>query len=105
MIDLDAARAEREAARKEAGELGPVVKIGGEECQLPPELAYDVIEVFRGMNDEFTAGGAMAALVPALLGEEHYPKFLALEPPPSLKDVEVLVHGLMEEYGIDNPLV
>lgn len=103
MIDLDQARQAREAARKEAEEKGPIVMISGEELELAPEMPYEVLEAFKGMKEEETAGAAMAEIVEAMLGE-HYPKFRAMKPPPTLTDVEVLVAGLMSEYGIENPL-
>lgn len=103
MIDLDKAREVREAARREAEERGPVVKISGKEIELEPELPYEVLEAFKGMKDEMTAGGALAGIVEALLGE-HYTEFKAMDPPPSLDDVQVLVAGLMAEYGIESPL-
>jgi len=103
MIDLDQARAVREAARREAEDKGPIIKIMGEEYQLVPEMPYEVLEAFKGMNDPMTAGAALAGIVEAMLGE-HYPKFKAMDPPPSFDDVEVLVAGLMAEYGIENPL-
>jgi len=103
MIDLDKAREVREAARREAEELGPTVKLAGQEYQLAPELPYEVLEQFKAMTDETTAGAGLVGIVEALLGE-HYPKFKEMEPPPSLDDVQVLVAGLMAEYGIESPL-
>jgi hypothetical protein len=103
VIDVDSARQAREAARREAGKTGPVIKLSGEECQLPAELPYEVLEAFGDMDDESKAGGALAKIVPALLGE-HYSKFQALKPPPSLSDVEFIVKEIMSEYGVENPL-
>lgn len=103
-VDLDQARKEREAARREANLTGPIVVLGGEKCELAPELPYTVLEAFKGMTSFETAGGALAEIVPALLGE-HFPKFLALDPPPTVDDVEALVKGVMAEYGITDPLV
>lgn len=103
VLDLDAARALREAARREAQETGPRIKLGGETFELAPEIPYSVVEAFKGMSSKETAGGALADIVPALLGE-HYPKFLALDPPPTLGDVEALVNGLLEAYGVQDPL-
>lgn len=103
VIDLDAARASREAARKEAQKTGPQIRLGGELIELAPELPFSVIETFKGMSSLETAGNALAEIVPALLGE-HYPKFLALSPPPTMDDVNVLVNGLMEAYGVSDPL-
>lgn len=100
-VDLDAKKAEREAARREAGKTGPVIKMGGKNYELSPELSYDVLEALKGLDSADTAGGALLDMVEKLLGE-HYAAFRATNP--SLEDVTALLVGVMEEYGIDNPL-
>lgn len=101
MIDLDAKRAEREAARREAEKVGPVIKFGGISYELPAELPYGTLEALRGINNEETAPAAMSDLVRALLGKQ-YEAFLASSP--SIEDVNELVGGLMTEYGVSSPL-
>lgn len=122
-VDLDARRAEREAAAREAGKEGPTVTFGGKTYHLPVELPYEVIEALRGLNDEDKAIGAMAELVEGLLasgqldesdkpaeGEGDEPEEPVdvyaewLEAKMTFDDMGELVKGVMEEYGITAPL-
>lgn len=96
MIDLDAAR----AARREGKGEGPVLKFGGKEYQLPPELPYEALEPIRGMSDPDTAAGAMVDLMKALLGR-HYDE---VKSELSFDDLEAFVEGAMVEYGVSDPL-
>lgn len=101
MIDLDAARSKREAARREADGKGPIVKFGGGEYELAPELPYSVLEALRGLTVEETAAASLANMTEGMLGE-HYAAFVATSP--SMEDVNELVGGVMEEYGLASPL-
>lgn len=101
MIDLDKAR----AARMEAKGTGPVIKLGGEEYQLPVEMPYSVLEAMAPLADDNpednAAPGALTGLAKALLGE-HYE---AIAPQLSVDDLNALIEGVMEEYGVaDGPL-
>jgi len=98
-IDLDKAR----AARREAKGDGPKVIFGGEEYELSPELPFGVLEAMRGLmtgGDE-SAPGALVDLTRALLGE-HYDAFKATDP--TVDDLNELIGGVMEEYGVESPL-
>ncbi len=97
MIDLDAAR----AARREAEQKGPVVKLDGQEFELAVEMPFGVLEAFRSMADPAAAAGAMAQLGKALLGE-HYSTIVGLGL--SVDDLNVLLDGVMKEYGVNHPL-
>lgn len=95
-IDLDAAR----AARREGKGKGPVLKFGGKEYQLPPELPFEALEPIRGMSDPDSAAGAMVDLIKALLGQ-YYDE---IKGDLSFDDLEAFVEGAMEEYGVSDPL-
>lgn len=97
-IDLDKAR----AARREAKGQGPQVIMGGVTYELAPEMPYGVLEAMRELTkgDEHAPGG-LADVAKALLGE-HYGAFLATEP--SVDDLNDLIGGVMEEYGVSHPL-
>ena len=101
MIDLDQAKQTREAARREAKQVGPVVKFGGHEYELAAELPYGVLEALRGISNPDTAAGALSLMTEALLGA-HYEEFKTSNP--SVEDVNALVTGAMGAYGIDSPL-
>lgn len=101
MIDLDAARAQREAARREADGKGPIVKLGGAEYELSPEMPYGVLEALVLVSDEDKAAGALTDLTKSLLGE-HYESFLDAEL--SMDDVNELLGGVLREYGMSSPL-
>lgn len=94
MIDLDKAK----AARAEAAGTGPIVKVGGVEYQLPAEMPFGVLAAFRGLasGKEDEAAGALVDAAEAILGE-HYP---AIRPQLSLADLDALITGVLEEYGV-----
>ena len=100
-VDLDAARKQREAANREAKKLGPVVILDKKKYTLPIEMPYEVLEALRGLRGD-DAAGALADVCEALLVPEVYTKFK--ESRPSIDDMQVLVKGVMEEYGVDSPL-
>lgn len=99
-VDLDKKRAERREAQGE----GPKVVFGGITYELSPEVPYDVLEAFRGLalGGEHTPA-ALADIARALLGK-HYEAFRSTDPPPSLDDLNELIGGVMEEYGVEAPL-
>lgn len=96
MIDLDKARAARRAIKGN----GPVVRINGAEFQLAPELPFTALESLKGLGVAETAGASMVDLCQALLGE-HYESIRA---DLSLDDLNELVSGIMEAYGVSAPL-
>lgn len=96
-IDLDAKR----AARREAQGVGPEVIFGGVTYELPAELPFGVLEAFRAFAKEETAPSALADVAQALLGE-HYEAFKASKP--SVADLNELIGGVMQEYGVADPL-
>jgi hypothetical protein len=101
MIDLDKSR----AARAEAKGIGPVVKIGGKDYQLAAEMPYSVLEAMAPLgeteNSDAAAPGALTAIAQALLGE-HYG---VIAPQLSVDDLNELISGVMEEYGVsEGPL-
>lgn len=97
-IDLDKAR----AARREELGSGPVVIFGGQEHELSPELPFGVLDAMRGLTlGDDHAPGALHDVAKALLGE-HFEAFLATHP--SVEDLNELIGGVMEEYGVKAPL-
>lgn len=95
-IDLDAAR----AARREGKGEGPILRFGGKEYHLPPELPFEALEPIRSISDPDMAAGAMVDLVKALLG----PHYEEIKSTLSLDDLEAFVEGAMQEYGVSDPL-
>lgn len=122
VVDLDAKRREREAARREADNEPVVIKLGGQDIPLPVEMPYAVIEAFRSLNDEDTALAGMAEMVEGILGtdpiefpappeagedaepETKTPLEIWREGKPSFDDMQELVKGVMEAYGVVGPL-
>ncbi len=94
-INLDTARAARAETLKEA----PVIVLDGKEYRLPPELPFVVLEAFRGIGDEASAPGALADVAEGLLGE-HYAE---LRTKLTIDDLNELIGGVMEQYGVSNP--
>lgn len=96
MIDLDKARAER------GTKTGPKFKLDGVEYQLAGEMPANVLEAFKGMasDDNAAQAGAMSDVARALLGQ-HYDTVAASL---SVEDLNVLVSGIMDEYGVSDPL-
>lgn len=96
MIDLDKSR----AARREAKGEGPVVTLEGKEYKLPVELPFEALEALRGMNDPSTAAGSLVDFTEAMLGKSY----AGMKGKLSFDDLESLVEGVLEEYGISSPL-
>lgn len=97
-VDLDKAR----AARREAKGAGPEIIFGGITYELQPELPFGVLEGMRQMAaGEEHGPGALVSIAEALLGE-HYEAWKATQP--SIDDLNDLIGGVMEEYGIEAPL-
>jgi hypothetical protein len=99
-VDLDKSR----AARREAKGEGPQVTMGGVTYELAPEMPFAVLDAMRGLSqgNEY-APGALHDVAQALLGK-HFDAFLALDPPPTVDDLNDLIGGVMEEYGVESPL-
>lgn len=97
VFDFTARRAERAAARAEAEETPPVIRIDGETFALPVELPLAVIEELGLLQ-----GGDLGALrrsVAALSGEA----WARLENESlSLEDALDLLGGIVLAYGIEN---
>ncbi len=95
MIDLDAIRAARLGGKKS----GPKVKYHGKTYELAPEMPFEVLESFSAMTSEDTAAVGIASIARVLLGK-HYAAFADM----SIDDLNALIGGVMEEYGVNNPL-
>jgi hypothetical protein len=123
MIDLDAARRERECPS------GLKVVLGGEDFTLPAELPLDVVDILisprlglmavvqtalldgsstRNVVDAVMARfesvtaleetkGALTGMVTGLFGDQ-WDRFAALRP--TVQDMAVLVQGLLSKYGV-----
>ena len=94
VIDLDAARIARAETRGEP----IVVRLGGKDFELPPELPADVVTSF-GMvmrGDVAALGEALAAL----FGDE-LPSIKAARL--SWEDEKLLLESTLELYGFDLP--
>lgn len=94
-INLDAARAARLGAKKK----GPKVVYEGKTYVLAPELPFSVLEMFVDLVDENAAGPAIVKIARTLLGE-HAEAFSNM----STEDLNVLLEGIMAEYGVTAPL-
>jgi hypothetical protein len=100
VIDLD----KLGAVRREAKEEKPVVRFGGEEFQLPPEMPFAVIEAVSrlkpnedGETDTGAIAESMGDIARALFGKK-YRKFLDLGP--STEDITALLENMTEAYGL-----
>jgi hypothetical protein len=97
-INLDAAKAARREAKKEA----PTVTFGGQDFVLPIELPFAAVEAIASIqeaqaaNDGAGTSKGILAVVRVLLGDD-YSAFMSHRP--SMEDVEALFDGVMEEYG------
>jgi hypothetical protein len=100
-IDIDAARKKREAARREAKQKGPKIKFGGKTHELAPEVPFAVLEALRDMMTPETADVGLVKMSQGILGK-HWEAFQATSP--SVEDVQELIRGALEEYGISSPL-
>lgn len=107
-IDLDAARKARREARGDGGET-PHVIIGGERIPLPEELPADALTAIGGLMivgegdeaNELAKLGALAGLNEAAESffGDAWPKIKAHGL--SLDDLEVLLSGAFEVYGVN----
>jgi hypothetical protein len=103
MIDLDAARAERAAAKNEKEKKAPELKFGGVVFELPPELPLDVVFDLKKLSDATKAkdGSAITeSLLHAMrvLVGDRYDEFMTVRP--SINDLVVIVEGIPGEYGL-----
>jgi len=96
VIDLDAAR----AARREADKKGPVIRLEGVEYELAVEMPIGVLDGFRQLTQADTAPAALSTIAEALLGEHYEALSMAGL---SVDDLNVLIEGILSEYGVDNP--
>lgn len=98
-IDVNAAR----AARREATQAGPEVVIGDSKFVLPVEMPFEVTEHLATLKqaeqakDNSLISGAILSVLRVLFGDQ-YEEFMKEQP--SMQDIEVLLEGLMEEYGM-----
>lgn len=97
VVDLDAKRLERAAARAEAKEQAVVVRLGGEDYDLPAELPLDVIGALGSLGSGELDG--LQSSIEALLGPDNWPKIQKLGL--SLPDALELLQGIAELYGVD----
>lgn len=88
-IDLDQARAERDAARSEADRKPVMLRLGGQDFPLPVELPIDFAL--------HAQQGDMRGAVEALLGENADAFF---EQRPTLDDFEAIAEQARDVYGI-----
>lgn len=95
MIDLDAAR----AARREGKGKGPVVRSGGEDYLLSPEISFSVIEGLAMLEAGDSSQG-LVTVAHALFGD-HYDKIV---PGLAVDDFNDLLAQVLEEYGVTAPL-
>jgi len=99
IIDLD----QIAAARREATAECPVVRFGGEEFTLPPEMPFAIIEAVGRMQneDEATRNAALAEsmgdIAHSLFGSK-YRKFLDMGP--SVQDISALLESVPKVYGL-----
>ncbi len=103
MIDLDAKRAERAAAKNEAKKKSPELTFGGKVFELPPELPLDVVFNLKKLAEATKAkdGNAITdSLVDSMraLVRDRYAEFMAIGP--SVNDLAVIVEGIPGEYGL-----
>lgn len=95
MIDLDKTRAER----REAKGKGPVVRLGGKDYELAPEISFSVIEGLAKMESGDATGG-LVDVAHSLFGE-HY---AAITADLAVDDFNELLAKVLEEYGVAAPL-
>ena len=112
IVDLDAAR----AARNEAKKVQFVVRFGGEDFTLPQELPMDTLEPLMEMQEvgailekegeqevspatQVAMVKALSALTQSLLGEEQFARFKAHQP--SMDDFHGFVDGALGSFGVN----
>lgn len=102
-VDLDANRAIREAARREAEQEAPVVVFGGERYTLPVECPFTLVEdleaigVAEAEKDGAAAAAATVRMIRSLLTDQ-YDEFMKNEP--SMNDLQAMVEGVLPAYGL-----
>lgn len=94
-IDLDEAR----AARREAKGKGPVIRLGGKDYELAPEISFSVIEGLAKMEAGEATGG-LVDVAHSLFGD-HYD---AIVKDLAVDDFNDLLGKVLEEYGVSAPL-
>jgi hypothetical protein len=92
VLNLNAARAQRAAARAEADSQPVTLELGDEMFELPVEMPYDLIR----LASEGDLHGALASLFD---GDEDAMKRLYAQRL-SMDDLEALVKGASEIYGV-----
>lgn len=101
VIDINAARAERAAARAEAGEEGVELIVGEHKFTLPPELPWTTAVRF--------AIGDVNGGLRALLGDEAAATILATgidgaeDKGATKDDLQAIVDGINAAYGVTTP--
>lgn len=111
IIDLDAAK----AARNEAKKVQHVIRFGGEDFTLPQELPMDTLEPLMAMQEvgdliekegeqevspatQLAMVQALSALTRSLLGDEAYARFQAHQP--SMDDFHQFIDGALGSFGL-----
>lgn len=99
-VDLDALRAARREANKEA----PAVTLGGQRFELPIELPLGAVaalgRMFSHEDDPGILGEETLNVVRELLGDQ-YDDFMSHRP--SMEDLEAMLNAVMPEYGFETP--
>ena len=105
MVDLNKARQAR-AAKREADETAPTVTIEDKTFELPIELPYDAVEFItrmaqfsddEGKTSPVEVNEVTRGFIAAVLGP-RFGEFMELRP--STQDIEALMQGVLEEYGM-----
>jgi hypothetical protein len=100
-VDLNAAR----AARREAQKKAPEVILDEATFTMPIEMPFAVVEKLGDMAEAQQAGNN-AAVAAAVMGVirilfgDQYDEFMKHRP--SMGDLEVLLDGLLREYGFND---
>lgn len=102
VIDLDKIG----AARREAQDERPLIRFGGKDFQLPPEMPFAVIEAVGrlsagpdGEPDNSALAESMSDIARALFGT-RYREFLGLGP--SVEDLTALLGEIAPAYGMND---
>jgi hypothetical protein len=102
MIDLNKAR----AARREAEGEAPQVQLGEKVFELPVELPFECVEYVTRMakftedSDPQEVNAVTEGFVKALFGTVDYALFLGERP--TTADIQALLMGVLEEYGLSS---
>lgn len=89
-VDLDKARAAREAARAEAKRVPSTVTLGGEKFVFPVEMPLAALEAMEARN--------LPGFMRAMLGEEQWAGFVKHNP--TLEDIEEIVDQVPATHGV-----